>query len=194
MIFNHTFGDFKNDSGIYINIFHQRKFYEQQSQDIMSDTLTNWDTEQIMNCHVNHSVLTLKNVLANFCPDAFVKERKVVHILDKMEIKSEPGFLIKALLRGQIAKLMTRAIKTNVGKEVNELKERFKGATLKNFLETCGKHNITIGCVDTTKDFCKAGIPIFGLFILLTILLPGLVQGLGNMVFYRVHINSNVTC
>ena len=134
----------------------------------MADTLNRWDTEQIMNCHVNYSVLTMRNVLANFCPDAFVKERKVVHVLDKMEIKSEPGFLIKALLRGQEIKLITRAIKTNVGKEGKELKERFKGAALKNFLETCGKHNITIGCVDTTNDFCKAGIPIFGLFTVVT--------------------------
>ena len=58
----------------------------------------------------------------------------------------------------------------------------------KDLLKNCGEHTTTITCNDSSKDFC-AGNSItkhFGITVLFAICLPGLIQGLSNLIFYKV--------
>ena len=88
-----------------------------------------------------------------------------------------------SLLPVDTARLMTRSLFTLTEEEqasllnVREWKPLFHG---------CGVHTNLLTCTDTTRDFCIHIKAELGLTILSTIFLPGLVQGLGNLLFHQV--------
>jgi hypothetical protein len=190
------FGDFRERSGFYIAINDQENLFLRQIRDIMKDTMANVSIDSIMHCHVNNQDLTLRNVLANFCPDVLESERMKRHVHEKMNDKRKA--LMKALLENLITgkelnpiTLGILALKANISKEeVNFFKDMRQG--LKNSLKTCGTHTTILDCKDTSKDFCPRGALSFGLVILLAILLPGLIQGVGNVILHRVKISNNL--
>ena len=62
----------------------------------------------------------------------------------------------------------------------------------KKLLEVCGNHTTTITCDNPSKDFCEGNSVTkhFGLTVLFAIGLPGLIQGLSNVIFYKVPLYS----
>ena len=65
---------------------------------------------------------------------------------------------------------------------------RSNSSNWKDLLKNCGNHTTTITCNDSSKDFC-AGNSVtkhFGITVLFAICLPGLIQGLSNLIFYKV--------
>ena len=66
---------------------------------------------------------------------------------------------------------------------LQNLSERSKW---RSHLSSCGVHNITVTCSDQTKDFCESGQLSSAVVVLLAIFLPGLIQALANLMFYKV--------
>ena len=60
----------------------------------------------------------------------------------------------------------------------------------KDLLKMCGNHTTTVTCVNPSKDFCEGNSVTkhFGLTVLFALCLPGLVQGLSNVVFHKVDL------
>ena len=58
----------------------------------------------------------------------------------------------------------------------------------KTKMKVCGSHDTTVTCEYKDKDFCEGNSLShhFGLAALISMCLPGLVQGLSNLVFYQV--------
>ena len=52
-------------------------------------------------------------------------------------------------------------------------------------LNYCGKNDIEIECKDTSKDFCENGEIGFGSMVIAAVFLPGLIQAVGNIIFYK---------
>ena len=60
----------------------------------------------------------------------------------------------------------------------------------KDLLKMCGNHTTTVTCINPSKDFCEGNSVTkhFGLTVLFALCLPGLVQGLSNVVFHKVDL------
>ena len=58
----------------------------------------------------------------------------------------------------------------------------------KKFLDNCGFQDIAIECTDTSKDFCATGKPGFGSVVIFAVFLPGLIQAVANIIYFKVNI------
>ena len=52
-------------------------------------------------------------------------------------------------------------------------------------LNYCGKNDMEIECKETSKDFCENGEIGFGSMVIAAVFLPGLIQAVGNIIFYK---------
>lgn len=169
---------------------------------------TSIDAETVLQCGVNNTGLTDEVLLRHFCPfqeNSTNNSYGIKVIFSKLMKDTEPQFVLKGLLNFiwmeqklhdhflqnpsnisllpvDTARLMTRSLFTLTEEEqasllnVREWKPLFHG---------CGVHTNLLTCTDTIRDFCIHIKAELGLTILSTIFLPGLVQGLGNLLFHQ---------
>ena len=85
----------------------------------------------------------------------------------------------------EVAALFVRAFFKLDKSERDQIQDR---SNWKRAFMSCGNHTNTISCSDTTKDFCKDSnlSKYFGLVVILAVFLPGLIQGLGNLLHHKV--------
>ena len=58
--------------------------------------------------------------------------------------------------------------------------------TWRIILKSCKSVDVDIECEDTSKDFCGEGQIGFGTVVIAAVFLPGLIQAIGNIIFYKV--------
>ena len=90
-----------------------------------------------------------------------------------------------------IKRVITRAFFGLSDSEKDTLVDFFQDRSkLKTRMKVCGSHDITVTCEYKDKDFCEGNSLShhFGLAALFSMCLPGLVQGLSNLIFYQVDL------
>ena len=181
---------------------------------IFNGFLEDVDAETIIEyCQINYENITIRNILMHTCPMALMEGNKVRNLLEEMERGKEPGFLTRALLPlafmeptdlHRFLKTFQLSLLPN-NKETEELLsvalEKFlegnsdlislldaasRPNQWRSHLSECGSHNLTLTCLDKKRDFCESGQITSALVVLLAIFLPGLIQALANLMFYKV--------
>ena len=126
-----------------------------------------------------------------FAMDGSARKR-LTHELEKTQLDSlDYSKLLKILdvAPDGLKKLLTRvylkldAAQKEVVQELMRSRSKWK-----KLLKVCGNHTTTITCNNPSKDFCQGNsvTKYFGLTVLFAIALPGLIQGLSNVIFYKV--------
>ena len=195
-----------NQTGFYTNIFTHSNVFLHRMFSILEQS-TSIDVETVLACEVNNTGLTDEVVLRQFCPvleNSTSSDIKVIFL--KLMKATEPQFVLKglinfilmeqkiqdqflqnpaeiSLLPVDTARLMVRSLLTLDEEERESL---LNLGEWKQLFLSCGVHTNLFTCTDTTRDFCIDVKAELGLTILFTIFLPGLVHGLGNLLFHQV--------
>ena len=182
--------------------------------DILNSVLDDVDAGTIIqSCQINYENITARNLLTNICPIAMREGSMVRNVLEELERGKEPDFLARALLPlvfmdPRDLQSFLKTFQFSLLPKDKETREIFvsgiamflggnsdltfllntlrKGSNWRSHLSSCGVHNITVTCTDQTKDFCESGQLSSAVVVLLAIFLPGLIQALANVMFYKV--------
>ena len=197
-----------NQTGFYTHIFTHSNLFLHRMFYILEQS-TSIDVETVLECEVNNTGLTDEVVLRQFCPlleNSTNTSSDIKVIFSKLMKATEPQFVLKGLINFiwmeqkiqdqflqnpleisllplDTARLLVRSLLTLDEEERESLLNLRKWKQL--FLG-CGVHTNLFTCTDTTRDFCIDVKAELGLTILFTIFLPGLVHGIGNLLFHQV--------
>ena len=167
-------------------------------------------------CKINNQPMNDRTLIEHFCPvaannskiltklkkksDPMFLTRAFVDLLEIDQAKLTEAFETNPSDLNQILdafpenanalkRMITRALLLLSAEErntvINLLQDRSK---LKDTLRSCGSHTTTLTCEFRDKDFCEGNSLSrqIGLTILFALCLPGLIQGLTNLIFYQV--------
>ena len=140
------------------------------------------------------SYLITRAVVEFFAMDGSAR-RRLTNELENTQLDSfDLSELLKTIsVAPDLTKLLTRvylkldATEKGVVQELMQSKSKWK-----KLLKVCGNHTTTITCNNPSKDFCEGNsvTKYFGLTVLFAIALPGAIQGLSNVIFYKVSLYS----
>ena len=125
-----------------------------------------------------------------FAMDGSARKR-LTHELEKTQLDSlDLSELLKTLnVAHDLTALLARVYLKLDATEKEVVQELMRSRSKwKKLLKVCGNHTTTITCNNPSKDFCEGNsvTKYFGLTVLFAIALPGLIQGLSNVIFYKV--------
>ena len=138
----------------------------------------------------------VKALIEFFSLDEHARRRLIEGLKSTRITSQNPHKLLKQLRQlsslPSLSGFFTRVqLKLN-NEERNTLFELFRSPPSKwiDLLKMCGNHTTTVTCVNPSKDFCEGNSVTkhFGLTVLFALCLPGLVQGLSNVVFHKVDL------
>ena len=142
----------------------------------------------------NNSFIT-RAVVEFFAMEKSARKRLTTE-LEKTQLDSpDLNQLLKTLdVAHDLTKFLTRVYALIQLKKIDPTEKRVmqeliqSRSSWKKLLEVCGNHTTTITCNNPSKDFCEGNSVTkhFGLTVLFAIGLPGLIQGLSNVIFYKV--------
>ena len=146
----------------------------------------------------NNSFIT-RAVVEFFAMEKSARKRLTTE-LEKTQLDSpDLNQLLKTLdVAHDLTKFLTRVYALIQLKKIDPTEKRVmqeliqSRSSWKKLLEVCGNHTTTITCNNPSKDFCEGNSVTkhFGLTVLFAIGLPGLIQGLSNVIFYKVPFYS----
>ena len=209
-----AFGSFQPGSGFRTDYFRHSNLFHQRLFAILNRILEDVDAETILEyCQLNNENITIRNILMHTCPTALMEGNRIRNLLEELERGKEPDFLTRALLplafmETTDLQLLLKNLQLELlpqNKETQDLLpivlQKFlegnsdlhsilaaasRPSQWRSHLSECGSHNLTLTCLDKRWDFCESGQIIPAVVVLLAILLPGFIQALANLIFYKV--------
>ena len=136
-------------------------------------------------------------------PEAFLElvemkwedQEKLVQDFQSIHMESDFGQILDAFPKNTDAlkKMITRVYLRLNALEIKTLTTFLQDRSQwKTQMKLCGIRDTALTCEFKDKDFCQGNCPSqqFGLAALFSMCLPGLVQGLSNIIFYQVDLFS----
>ena len=208
--YNSFTGGFQAGSGFRTNYIRHNNIFKARMFDILHSVRDVDAGTIIQSCQINYENITARNLLTSICPIAMREGSMVKNVLEELERGKEPGFLARALLPlvfmdPRDLQSFLKTFQSSLLPKDKETREIFTIAITmllggnsdlifllqnlskwRSHLSSCGVHNITVTCSDQTKDYCESGQLSSAVVVLLAIFLPGLIQALANLMFYKV--------